>query len=120
MNGNQERRGDIPLSLGSKIAAFRGLNKEQKEQLFSFVSKNDIDGYKVTLIASLVKQGKSIKDALKEVDDYKTISCKFFVRKNIYENALKENDNKSINLLIKALNNAYPNIALAIVSKSHN
>lgn len=87
--GEREKEGDIPLGTASKIASFRNLTGKQKDELLENVSKNDEGYIRTTYIASIMRTGKSFKEAKKLLDSYKLVEFKFLLKKDIFEKEIE-------------------------------
>lgn len=90
MNGDKEHAGDIPLSSASKIAMLRGLDSTKKNILLDEVSKNELTGFEIGVMGNLLREGFSIIEARKLMNDYKTTNIKFFINKKQLEEEMKK------------------------------
>jgi ParB/RepB/Spo0J family partition protein len=115
MLGNgEERKGDIPLSLASKIGSLRNITTHQKEQLLNWVAKDEIEVIKMQNVASLMKKGLSFSESKNSINKYKTIHFKVMVNIEKFDK-LRENYNSEFDLIIDAINKlAKDDIALRI------
>lgn len=103
IDGNKEKEGDIPLSIASKIACTRGITKEHRDKLYEHASYNEANSTEITAIASLMKAGFSFKEAKDKVEEYRTISFRFLVKKSKLTE-LRKDYKSDLDLFIKALN----------------
>lgn len=93
MNGDIEKKGDVPLSTASKIMSFTNLTSQQKDDLLEDVSKNDTGYMQIVYLASLLKTGMNIKEAKNKLNNYKLVTFKALAKKDILENEMKEYQN---------------------------
>lgn len=104
MSDNKEKAGDIPLSTASKVTRLRGLSQGQKGELLEAVSKEDLSYQQTHMLANLIKTGMTKVQGLKEMNNYKHLNVKLFIKKKKFEERVKELDCSDVEFVIKALN----------------
>jgi ParB/RepB/Spo0J family partition protein len=120
MEGEKEKKGDIPLGVASSVARLRGLDETHKDKLLEHISKNDASAFEIVNLASLMKSGKTFEEAKKAIKDYRPMGFKVLVHNDKYEKYKEEKGYKSDNELItEAINNLVgKGVCIKIVSQA--
>lgn len=109
--GSQDTKGIPYHSANIILSKYRRLSKQQTEDLFEFVHKNDLSSNQIQLLVKFVSVSKiSVKEAYEKLTKYASKSIDIFVNNKIFEETLKDNNIKGTNLLIKILKGEIPPI----------
>jgi len=104
MNGEPEKKGDIPLSTASKVMSFKGLTGKQKDDLLEDVSKNETGYLEISYLAGFLRKGLTIAEAKKQLDKYKLVTFKVLLEKKQFNEFLDKYNNVQADFLIDTLN----------------
>jgi ParB/RepB/Spo0J family partition protein len=121
--GHKEKQGDIPLTTASRIASLRGLNSKQKDSLYEYASKNDVNMKTMEKIGILMKEGLGLDEAKKVVQNFRSTTLSLFVNVNIERQLGIERKSKSsselIDFVINEINKKYPRFLVKNITSKH-
>lgn len=115
-SSNENKKGDIPINVASKVARIRGLSKKQKESLLNYTSKNDIPASGIDAVASQIKNGRTIEQAIKDSKNYRFINVKVYVDEKKF-NKIIEDYESSIDFFVDCINKRVPGLAVKKVTQ---
>jgi hypothetical protein len=119
MSDGSQKKGDIPMVTAARITRLRGVTDKDKDNLLKHVSKNDERIQNVDMIGSLIKNGRTLNQAIKQTNKYRPIEIKVLVNKKRFEKIIKDEfDDSQIDFLIGVINKQYPKLAMKIANKS--
>jgi len=106
----------IPISYIDKILTCLrmdvGITKEKHlKELFDWASKSEVNADKIVLVGLMYREGYSIKDALKEIDDIQVLSFKMPVYRKKYKELKAKHKLSNYDLLRLYLKDGFPAVS---------
>jgi len=108
--GKGRKKGHLPLSVASVLARIKGLNKQEKMNVFEWARKEEKKLEEVMAFKNLVDGGIPIERAKKEINRYRVVHHKFLIDEEYLDRVLKEGNADSRNLMRQCINEKYPDL----------
>jgi len=115
--GGEDKKGTIPSTTAMNIANMRHVTPELKEQLYEFVSKNDISKENVIAIGSLMKTGRSLKEAINEVKEYRPVCVNLLVNRKKWDEHIERLGMGNREFIIRIINEKIPGLCIMNLRK---
>lgn len=110
-DGGKNKDGKIPISTAMKVTRLRGIGNEVKDKLLDYIVKNDITLDKVEVIATFLRNGILIEDAINKSKGYRSFSIKVIVDAAKFSEAVK-NFESFADLAVYCINKQFPNLSM--------
>lgn len=88
LKGTEEKKGRLSATIANKIASTRRwitMSKNDVETLFEEARKREFTTRDITIVSKLMKEGMTLKQAIKEKDQWINKQCDFILKKEILE-----------------------------------
>ena len=111
MNSSENKKGDIAFSTARSITKLRGLQRNARNELFEYASKNDSNNETIKTLGALMNNGKTLKESKKILDKYQLVSGRtFYVDKAKYDKITSKE--LWIDFIIRVLNKECPGLVV--------
>lgn len=108
--GEKEAQGMLGLASATTILRMRGITQAQRDRIFEWARRHEVTSPEICTLGHLIKNGMSVEASMLELENWKPITMKIIVNKEVYEQS-KADYISNVNMFNDAINNKFPGLA---------